>query len=469
MLFLLPPVSAADPDPGKERQFAEVAEKEKDREKTSLSIEAGKAEAYIHEKLSLRIKLSMAGVRVQDVQYPRLINENFSFQEFSPPVHQSEWVDGILCETLEFRTTFSGRKAGVFKIGPARLALTLLTARRGDGSREDYFGSYQTRPLLLQSEEISVRILSLPESGKPKDFHYAVGHFTFRTEADPRELRVGEPLRLKMTVEGKGNLETLAPPQISDPGGFKLYSPQKRRTEGGVIFEQVLIPQSESLREIPAIYFSFFDPEKKTYRLLKEGPIPIRVGSRDREESLISVPSSGGGPLGRDIIAIKYFPGAFKPSGVFLYHHPFFWGGQFILLLLLIGARIYLKQRERMRTDMHYSARRRASRTVRRRIKEVEGELRREGGEFFYDQLFYTLRGYLRDRFLIPQGDITPQEISERLSSQAMDRLWREKLEKILAECELARYGASEFDLAAKEKIFRAMQEWVRHFEKEKP
>jgi hypothetical protein len=95
--------------------------------------------------------------------------------------------------------------------------------------------------------------------------------------------------------------------------------------------------------------------------------------------------------------------------------------------------------------------------------------LRREGGEFFYDQLFYTLRGYLRDRFLIPQGDITPQEISERLSSQAIDRLWREKLEKILAECELARYGASEFDLTAKEKIFRAMQEWVRHFEKEKP
>ena len=238
--------------------------------------------------------------------------------------------------------------------------------------------------------------------------------------------------------------------------------------EGGVIFEQVLIPQSESLQEIPVMHFSFFDPEKKTYRILKEGPIPIRVEKRNREGGAKSASSSGGGPLGKDLIAIKNVPGPFKPSGVFLYHHPFFWGGQFVPLLVLIGGRIYLKRRERMRTDTCYAARRRASRTARIGIKEVEEALHRASADRFYDQLFHTLHGYLSDRFLIPPGNMTPQELTERLSSREGDRLWREKLEKILAESELARYGASEFDLAAREKTFRAVKEWIRHFEEEK-
>ena len=393
--------------------------------------------------------------------------ENLLIREFSPPAIRSEWIDGTLCETFEFQTSFSGRKAGALKIGPVQLSLTLLAPGGGEGGREDFFGSSQPRPLLLQTKETPIRIRPLPEAGKPGDFQDAVGQFTLRVEAGPRELVAGEPLRLRMIVEGNGNLETLLPPLIVLPGEFKSYAPQKRPMDGGVVFEQVLIPQSEALRELPAIRFSFFDPEKKAYRTVEKGAISILVEKRARKEGSQSTASSGGGPPGRDLVALKNAPGPLRPRGIFIYHHPLFWWIQIVPLLVLFPVGIWLKRRERMRTDARYAARRRATRTARKGMREVEEALRRGSAERFYDSLVRTLHGYLRDRFMIPPGNMTPEELRKLFSSQAGDRIWWERLEKILAEGELARYGASEFDPAMREKTFRAAREWICHFEEE--
>jgi hypothetical protein len=465
-IFFSPPsIPATDSNLPKEGRLAESTGKGEAVEKISFVMEAEKTEAFLHEKVALRLKLSLKGLRVKDVQYPRWDDENFLIREFSPPAIQSEWIDGTLAEIFVFHTSFSGRKPGAFKIGPARLALTLLAPGGGEGGREDYFGSSQPRPLLLETREIPIRIRALPETGKPEVFQDAVGRFTLRAEAGPRELAAGEPLRLRMIVEGDGNLEGLLPPRITDPGGVKFYTPQKKTIPGGVVFEQILIPQSEGLREIPVIRFGFFDPEKRAYRTLIEGPFSIRVERRARKEDSKPAAASGGGPPGKDLIAIKNAPGPLRPSGVFLYHRPIFWWIQAVPLLIIFPVWIWLKRRERVRTDARYAARRKAARTARRGMKEVEDALRRGSQERFYDRLFHTLRGYLKDRFMIPPGNMTPEDLRKLFSSRPEDGLWWKKLEKILAEGELARYGASEFDPAIRERTFKAAKEWIRHFE----
>jgi hypothetical protein len=71
--------------------------------KAFLEIKAGKTEAYLQEKIPLCITLYVKESRVKDIRYPQLNNEGLAMEEFPQPLHQSEFVNGILYDTSNFR------------------------------------------------------------------------------------------------------------------------------------------------------------------------------------------------------------------------------------------------------------------------------------------------------------------------------------------------------------------------------
>jgi hypothetical protein len=48
---------------------------------------------------------------------------------------------------------------------------------------------------------------------------------------------------------------------------------------GTKLFEQVILPQTTDVTEIPSVTFSFFDPGQKTFRTLSHPGIPLTVRS----------------------------------------------------------------------------------------------------------------------------------------------------------------------------------------------
>src|SRR5512140_1126279 len=47
--------------------------------------------------------------------------------------------------------------------------------------------------------------------------------------------------------------------------------------QGTKTFEQVVVPQSQDIKALPGVSFSFFDPDQKSYRTLTQPAVPLIV------------------------------------------------------------------------------------------------------------------------------------------------------------------------------------------------
>ncbi|MCW9098474.1 MAG: BatD family protein, partial [Ignavibacteriaceae bacterium] len=90
----------------------------------------------------------------------------------------------------------------------------------------DPFGMGQTIEFNAVSNKVSIDVLPLPERGKPNSFHGAVGDFSLSSDIDKTTAKTNEPVTLKLTISGKGNMELLEVPKLNLPSGFEQYEPK---------------------------------------------------------------------------------------------------------------------------------------------------------------------------------------------------------------------------------------------------
>src|SRR5262249_9469284 len=154
----------------------------------------------------------------------------------------------------------------------------------------------------------------------PADFSGAVGEFDFDVTAAPGELNAGDPITVHMEVKGVGNVESVTAPRVPVGKEFRAYDPTTvadATGPGHLTVEQVLIPRDATVREVPAITFSFFEPETGTYRTIARGPFPVTVHAAPGTQTAViggaEAPAPKPAPekekLGRDIVYIKDSPG----------------------------------------------------------------------------------------------------------------------------------------------------------------
>jgi len=106
---------------------------------------------------------------------------------------------------------------------------------------------------------VIINVLPLPLEERPVEFSGAVGQFDYNVSVSPNKIKVGDPITLRMTVIGKGNLAAIDMPKIPLDAEFKLYDPQIFEKDNIKKSEQVLIPKHENISEVPALQFSYFD------------------------------------------------------------------------------------------------------------------------------------------------------------------------------------------------------------------
>ncbi|MFH0772014.1 MAG: BatD family protein [Candidatus Omnitrophota bacterium] len=477
------------------------------KDRIFLILSAGKRRVYLNEIIPLTIKLYVNRLGVRDIQFPVVETNNFSIGKFGQPKQYREEFGGVPYDVIEFTTDMFGIKAGELALGPAKLKCNLVARRQNQRSRksfdddffggafkddifEDFFGGYEVYPLELKSAELPFTVLPLPQEGKPDDFDGALGNFQLEVEATPLQVKAGDPVTLKMTVKGEGNLDTINVPKLQSKEGFKVYDPQIKQNETEKIFEQALIPDSEKITCIPQINFSFFNVQTGQYQVLTHSPIPITVAKAENSQSKLvelSVlsPSTSLGinsvegsqaqvnltqkeELGRDIIYLKNSPGKLRRAGVYIYKSLGFWLSQFLVFILFIGTIFIHLKRQKLVTDTRYARRLQAPAKAKKAIKEA-GILLREGKiEAFFDAVFKTMRVYLADRFHLSSGGITAITIEEIAKEKNISSEILDKIKRIFADCDMARYAPSQFDQKQSEDIFQRLKEIIDYLEKQR-
>lgn len=461
------------------------------KDRIFLILSAGKRKAYLNEIMPLTIKLYVNRLGVRDIQFPALETNDFSIDKFGQPKQSREEFGGVAYDVIEFTADMFGIKPGEFTLGPAKLKCNLVVRGQNQHRRspldggflgglfkddifEDFFGRYEAYPLELKSTELPITVLSLPQEGKPGGFDGALGNFQLKAEASPLQVKAGDPITLKMTVTGEGNLDTVKPPKLQSKDAFKVYDPQVKQNETEKIFEQVLIPDSEKVTHIPQINFSFFNTQTGQYQVLTHNPIPITVArAEDAQTKLIELPQVQARPaqkeeLGRDIIYLKNSIGRLRRLGCYLYQNLIFWLFQILSSILFMGIILIHLKRRKLITDTRYARRLRAQALAKKGIQEA-GKLLREGktGAFF-DAVFKTMRVYLADRFHLPSGGITAITIEELAKEKGIASEVLDKIKMVFADCDMARYAPSQFGQKQLEDIFQGLKEIVDYLERQK-
>ncbi len=172
--------------------------------------------------------------------------------------------------------------------GTYRDVVTTCRTDRVTAWQRGFFGDVSPRsrrPAIALSEPLSFTVKELPFEGRPAGFSGAVGEgFSISAAANRSVVRVGDPISLDVTISGAGNLEKLSFPSLIgadglDEGLFQLpgESPAGTYADNKKQFKLTLRIKDETVTQIPALPFSWFDPVAEKFQTTYSKPIAVQV------------------------------------------------------------------------------------------------------------------------------------------------------------------------------------------------
>lgn len=134
---------------------------------------------------------------------------------------------------------------------------------------------------MLVSDPISLTVQALPPN-PPDTFTGAVGQFDLSTSLDKAEGQSGEPITLEITLTGSGNFDQILSPSHRLPNNWQISSrpPHYQDINAQVQsknFYWQFIPNQIGELSLPAIIFSYFDPNSASYRTLTSNPLSLTI------------------------------------------------------------------------------------------------------------------------------------------------------------------------------------------------
>ncbi|RYD24721.1 MAG: hypothetical protein EOP87_25640, partial [Verrucomicrobiaceae bacterium] len=239
-----------------------------------------KPTAYEGETMPAEIKIYVPVMFARDVLdwgVPEFERDGVTSWRFEPNDRRDileAYIGGQPYAALAYPSNLAPSRSGKVAIGPATLRLTSRVIINEGFLRQ---GQQET---FLQIPKLEFDSMPLPP-GAPDGFENAIGQFTIESGTVKTELTEGESLAINLLVRGRGNLDALKAPKLSETNGWKIYEPisiprgdERRMISGIATFHQGLLPM-EMKAMIPPFRLVYFDPEDATYKTAASEPIPI--------------------------------------------------------------------------------------------------------------------------------------------------------------------------------------------------
>lgn len=349
-------------------------------------------------------------------------------------------------------------QSGELSVTPFELKIPvqIQTNRRTNSIFDDFFndpffGRAQTVEFTAKSNTVKVKVLPLPSTEK-KDFKGAVGNYTVNASVDKQTVKQNEPISLKITLNGSGNIKLLELPAIQFPNGFETYDPKinDEVSRSGVVsgkktFEYLLIPRISGKFEIAPVTITFFNPQKKEFVNLSSQAFSINVEQGSAEYSGNSnISKEEIKMLDQDIRYIKTSFDDIEKDKQHLYSSWFFVGMIFFPLLILSGLLIWKKKDDSLSANIILMRNLKAQKVAKTRLKMAANFLKQSHYEKFYEEISKALYGYLEDKLVISKSEFTIDLAVEELKRMSVNEEIIVDLKETLHKSEYIRYSPSE-------------------------
>lgn len=426
----------------------------------ALEVQLDRREAYVGEQVVASIWLySPLGV----VNYDRFAPpryDGFWREDLETPAtlqRQVRTIDGV--PTLVYllqRVALFPTRAGDLTLPAAEIHLSV---RLGSGGPFDLFGEVQQ--VERRSAPVTLKVKPLPP-GAPAGFESVnVGTLSLDAVASPAHAVAGEPVTVRVSASGDGNVRALSLPVLAPIAGAKAFQPtatdragvRSGRFGGTRTVETVLLPERTGELVIPSVAWPYFDPRTGRYEQAHTPEMHVVVGAAVAGATATpgaNALAAGLRPLRAEADLSRRLPPAWARAG-------------FAALLLLppLGF-LGLVLAERVRTRAG-SARRRADRAAHRRLSAARRRLARGDRAGFLAEVEHALLGYASDRLGHPAAGLTREALGAALARAGAHPPAVRALSAALDAGDLARYGgeAGRDDdvLAAAERALGVLEE----------
>ena len=416
-----------------------------------LRVVTPKQKLYVGELVPVQIKAYFRrGLGASLNGLPVLSSDAFTMSKLTGQPEQSqETVDGTPYTVLIWPASLSPVKAGDYTLTLELPVLVRVQERAARGQRQnpfssffggsgfddsffdDFFGRVSEKPLTLKTDLAAMKVLPLPSSGRPADFSGAVGTFELRSEVTPATATAGDPLTLKLIINGTGNFDRVTSSGLPNSAAWKTYKVGARfETEdsaglqGSKVFEQAVVPQQAGQAQLPALAFSYFDPATRQYVTRHTQPLAIEVAAASGHIQNVAsraVPSPVATPVVSKPRGDELFPNAVEPGRFVSSLRPMLFRPVFAVatatpLLLLAGGFWFLKRRARLAADPHCALELTGSANLHESLARMDGALQSVDGAAFFHNARRALQEGLARLWHIPPNAVTIAELNARLN-----------------------------------------------------
>ncbi|HVE84790.1 MAG TPA: BatD family protein [Myxococcales bacterium] len=354
-------------------------------------------------------------------------------------------------------------KGGTVKIGAAEADVTtgfLFAGRR----------------VHRKGNELSLRVKPLPAAGRPASLSAGnVGVWRMMVEPGTAQVELGQPVTVKVVVEGRGNMRGLAVPPLQVPQGLRLFDPtitdkplsSRGRMGGRRTLEYLVMPQQTGSFTIPAVEMPFFDPENERYDVARTEPVSVTVtGAAPKVASVPGVAPEGVKNVLQEAQALR--PLRYRPS--FTTASAPLWERSFFVPALLAPVALWLGVlgagfvRAAARREDPAGRQRKRARAARARLAAAEQLKGSRNAGAFYGEVEKAVLGFLEARLGEPVGGLTRDELAARMEGSGVPADRVEQVRALLDQCDLGRFAPGAGDGASRDQMLAdamaLMEEW---------
>ncbi|MEM7343393.1 MAG: BatD family protein [Chloroflexota bacterium] len=301
----------------------------------------------------------------------------------------------------------------------------------------------------LVTDAVLVDVQPLPD-GAPDGFQDAVGQFTIQANIDSQQAELNEPVTLRLTLAGIGNMNTLPDPIWPDMINWRTFDSQATvqtniqdgQFGGTRTVEWVLIPEKAGSLTIPPISYVYFDPGKGSYETISTQAIDIEV--QPAEEDIPPPPTLPGTQktaieqIGSDIRHIKPAPATLPIVGTRATDRSGYWLAWLLPVLLIVGYAGWRWKDRYQKSSYSTTRKAKAYKVASKALSQVE-----QDSPDLYSRVGQIIMTYLSAKLDSPVAGLTHTALGDLLINQAVPQPIVDDTALLLEKVEAGRFAPS--------------------------
>ena len=403
---------------------------------------------YVGESVPVDIELGVRpGIVTSLNGPPALSGADFTLNNLSKqPLRRDQVIDGSPFLVMTWHSALAAVKPGDFSLSvetPISVKLDTrsdqdkaFAAQLGWPFSQIAYSGIAPKDVTIDSPRAELKVLSLPIEGQPKDFSGAVGDFQVSSDTSATRVAEGDPLTLRLHISGVGNFDRVDATMFDHLDHWKTYPAKSTFTpsdaagsKGEKVFEQPLIAAAPGEQSIPALEFSYFNPNTRQYERARTQPIKVIVGGSLADNSLSAPAVVQNGASGNQS-AHGLRPDHPRPQSSVSELRPLYFQAPFLAvpatLAFILAGSLFAVRSQPARV---------MSKAAERALAQLDAAVRSGDSSSFFEVARTALLQAFAARWRLSPDQITSAELQARLGSAGED------VERLFALADEAKYS----------------------------